>query len=684
MNDKIAKSAAKNRQRVQEHREKKKLKLESSTPSTLEGINSGVEDEMPPCELENQSVSVPHDESSKTNLEMLVIRRCQSKASDNDRQIKMSHAEPSDESDGDSENSNGECSENCGSAVTSFADKIKKWASSDVSFTKVTELLKILNEHHPEIPTSTKTLLKTDLHLSQRIRRFNVPDPSDTSEYVYFGIACHLMKIVNISLHKESVLRLKINVDGMTPFTSSSVNFWPILGLVHHEAATYKPFVIAAYFGKGKPFSVHLYMVEFIQELNHLYKEGIIIDDRKFKIRIKCFCCDRPARAFLKCIVNHEAYYACEHCWVIGFQYLGRTVYPSRECSSRLDASFRNKENFEHHDGTSPLLQLIDSDGKPIDMIVLFMQEFMHAGPHGIMKKLLLEQWFSDDTKITRGRRTIGSLRLKNLAGQVPKELQRVSRDLNNLSLLKAKDFRLLLLHCGPLVFKDVVSDEQYNHFLLLHVACRILHSRDLITKFGSYTKVFLDRFVLLCEHIYGLEFVVLNPHILSHLYEDVENINCPVTYLDEFIFEGYLSELKKSLRSGNRPLAQLCQKVEFDMEFNSKKAVSNIDLLILNHNESENLHHVSRLKYLNFELTIKKPDNIIVVEEREKMSHVGEEILMGGAIIMSTRYVPYITIYIYSCSLITMSCELLSSTWLYSLHHGCDKHTLTGRSPRH
>ncbi|KAJ8684829.1 hypothetical protein QAD02_020622 [Eretmocerus hayati] len=455
-----------------------------------------------------------------------------------------------------------------------------------------------------------------NLTAPSKIRKFNVLNPSDKSEYVYFGIACHLIKIVNVALHKLDVLFLKINVDGMTPFKSSPLNFWPILGLVHHEYASYKPFVIAAYYGKGKPFSVNLYLDEFIKELNCLCQNGITIGERKFEVRVKCFCCDRPARAFLKKIVNHGAYYACERCWVSGFYYLNRIVYPLRDCKLRTDESFRRKENPEHHDGESPLLQLKDKDNESLDMILLFMQEFMHAGPLGIMKKLLTEQWFSDKTKITREKMMFVSLRLVNLASQIPKELHGTTRDLHKLSLWKAKEFRLFLLYCGPFVLEGILTEEEYNHFMLLHVACRILHSRDLLQVFGEHTKMLLNRFVSLCELMYGLEFVVLNPHILSHIYDDVVNMGCPINELDAFIFEGYLSELKFSIRSGNKPLAQVCRKIETDFILNNKKVVSTLDLLILKAKKDGDEYHVSNLEYLNFELTLKNPDNIILTTD--------------------------------------------------------------------
>ncbi|KAJ8666232.1 hypothetical protein QAD02_007894 [Eretmocerus hayati] len=219
-------------------------------------------------------------------------------------------------------------------------------------------------------------MLPTDLQLSHKIKKFNVCGPLDTSEYVYSGVAIHSQKIVNIDLHIENILWLLIHVDGMTPYKSSPMNFWPILGLILHQSASYKPFVIGAYYGRGKPSSVYLYLDDVIAELNHLCKERTFIKGRHFEIEIKCFCCDKPARSFLKCVVNHGAYYACDRCWVIGFYYSNRVLYLLRECQQGTDESVRNRDNPEHHDETllSPLLELKDEEDKPLDLTKFFIQ----------------------------------------------------------------------------------------------------------------------------------------------------------------------------------------------------------------------------------------------------------------------------------------------------------------------
>ncbi|KAJ8685713.1 hypothetical protein QAD02_021506 [Eretmocerus hayati] len=84
----------------------------------------------------------------------------------------------------------------------------------------------------------------------------------------------------------------------------------------------------------------------------------------------------------------------------------------------------------------------------------------------------------------------------------------------------------------------------------------------------------------------------------------------------DVFIFEGYLCGLKKALRSGNRPLAQICKKVETDLEMNHREAVSTLTLRILSQKKLENLNHVPKLKYLDFEVSVSKPNNVVSMSD--------------------------------------------------------------------
>ncbi|KAJ8681799.1 hypothetical protein QAD02_017591 [Eretmocerus hayati] len=291
--------------------------------------------------------------------------------------------------------------------------------------------------------------------------------------------------------------------------------------------------------------------------------EGVIVEEVELQVQVKCFGCDRPARSFLKAIVNHGGYYACERCWVEGIDYKDRRVYPFRNEEKTTDESFRLKLNQCHHRGTSPLVKVRPS----LNLVILFILEIMHFLYLGNMKKFL-EKWFPSDTKKTRGMITRISLRLVNLASQTPVDFQRSTRTLSDISKWTANKFTFFLLYCGPSVLKDILDEELYNHFMLLHVACRILCSRDYSKKYLPYAKDYLEGFVLLSEELYGLEFITLYIHHLVHLHEDVENMDLPLSDVTANSFKNLLGILKRFIRSGSKPFVQIRKMVERDLEF--------------------------------------------------------------------------------------------------------------------
>lgn len=60
------------------------------------------------------------------------------------------------------------------------------------------------------------------------------------------------------------------------------------------------PITIAIWCGDSKPNNLNDYLHQFVDELNNLLANGILINNHKIALRIRCFICDTPARAFLK------------------------------------------------------------------------------------------------------------------------------------------------------------------------------------------------------------------------------------------------------------------------------------------------------------------------------------------------------------------------------------------------
>ncbi|OXU17530.1 hypothetical protein TSAR_006571 [Trichomalopsis sarcophagae] len=99
-------------------------------------------------------------------------------------------------------------------------------------------------------------------------------------DFVYFGIENQLRKNVKIQQHDTDTLELVFNIDGISPFKSSSITIWPILGKVYTELDLYDPFTIAIYCGNGKLMTCIEYLKIFIMELNQLLANGLVIQEK--------------------------------------------------------------------------------------------------------------------------------------------------------------------------------------------------------------------------------------------------------------------------------------------------------------------------------------------------------------------------------------------------------------------
>ena len=182
---------------------------------------------------------------------------------------------------------------------------------------------------------------------------------------------------------------MQINADGISLIESGVKGFWVLSAKVHYESDIYSPFAVLIYCGNSKPANVEDCLRDFIEEVNNLQANGVQISNHRFTIRIQCFICDMPARAFLKGTKGHVGFYACERCEIRGVKQRGITQYPLINCTERTNESFRNRKQCRHHNDKSPLLRIKSL----INMVSMFVLDFMHLLCEGIMKRLLLV-WF--------------------------------------------------------------------------------------------------------------------------------------------------------------------------------------------------------------------------------------------------------------------------------------------------
>ncbi len=334
---------------------------------------------------------------------------------------------------------------------------------------------------------------------------------------------------------------------------------------------------MALYCGVAKPNSVEEYLSDFLQELQQLQQDGIVHGGKALQLSVKAFICDAPARAFLKCIKNHNSYHSCERCTIRG-TYDGRVVLGAKEQGAvpRTEDGFHQWVYKNHQVQISPLTVA------GISCIHGFALDYMHLVCLGVVRRMLHFMKQGPNTcKLSFQQRSRISDHLKSLNGKLPREFARQPRGLQELDRWKATELRQFLLYSGPVVLREVLAPTFYKHFLALTVIMSILLNSDdvLRNEYLGYARDLTVYFVEKSEEFYGKTFAVYNVHSLTHLPDDVKHFQCSLNNVSSFPFENYLQTLKKNGQAKSKSYCPGCQTLNRAREVNETQTCSQRDV---------------------------------------------------------------------------------------------------------
>lgn len=447
--------------------------------------------------------------------------------------------------------------------------QLAEWASKyKLSHAALRSLLAILICFLPGLlPKDHRKLLQTG-----SVARCDIKNLAG-GQYHYFGIQKQLSSLVErvSSVRDSCCLNLQFNVDGLPLFKSSGGTFWPILcKVLHHDTPT--PFVVALFYGLTKPNNLDEYLGDFVKEMLELIENGFEFANQRFQVVLSSIVCDAPARAFLKNIKPHMAYFGCEKCITEG-EHLGKLCFPDLNAPLRTDASFNAMLDEDHHHGRTPLMSL------PVGLVTQVPRDYMHLVCLGVVKKMI-KLWRSSSVKLSRmSRMTYESVSNvhESLCSSIPKEFARSPRALFDHPRWKATEFRTFLLYTGPVALHGNVPDDLFNNFLLLSCGIHILISPTLSRSMNSVAREVLIKFVKHFAQLFGECEIVYNVHNLVHLPDDA-NIHGPLDNFSAFPYENYLYQLKQMIRKPNFPLQQAILRLREHDIFGRKEPKLNAD----------------------------------------------------------------------------------------------------------
>lgn len=176
----------------------------------------------------------------------------------------------------------------------------------------------------------------------------------------------------------------------------------------------------------------------------------------------------------------------------------------------------------------------------------------MHLVCLGITKKLI-SPWLINVR--------LPSWKIKNITCSLNKikkcitnDFARKPRAIEEFKRLKATEFRQFLLYTGPVILKNVLPDDCYQHFMVFNVFLRILLRSKQSYKYLCYAQKLLEYVVKRFQQKYGCHFISHNIHGLLHLVDDYR-LQEPLNNCSASTFENDMKELK---RMHETPLQQI------------------------------------------------------------------------------------------------------------------------------
>jgi hypothetical protein len=433
-------------------------------------------------------------------------------------------------------------------------EDLKSWAvTHNITGIAINDLLKTLGKYEAlnHLPKDHRSLLNT--------KQCSTIRSISGGNYTHIGLEKNLRKqlsegFIEFQDGDNLSLTVSLSFDGLPISRSSNSQFWPIQGICNQSK--FGVFVIGIFHGKTKPTNVEEFLQELVMELSHLGTNGFEYGLSSVFIKVASVIADAPARSFIKQCKGHNSYSGCERCIDHG-EWSGRVILTNSNCDLRTDATFISQLDKNHHIGISPLLEI------GIPLVSSFVLDYMHLVCLGVVKKIL-KCWVKGPIPYKLSNQNIQLLSEKLLIYRLecPKDFCRKPRSLKEIDLWKATEFRAFLLYTGPVVLKNFLPKDKYQHFVSLSMALRILLSdKASDPEWNTYSKSLLRDFVAKVPSLYSRDFMTYNMHSLIHSSDDALKYGS-LEKINAFPFENNMQIIKRSLRASFKPLEQAVRRI--------------------------------------------------------------------------------------------------------------------------
>lgn len=340
-----------------------------------------------------------------------------------------------------------------------------------------------------------------------------------------------------------------LNCDGIASVHKSKQSkIWPVslvvLNLAPLKRRKFENIILSVlYFGKKKPdFNILLQEVRNAIELVRIEDNGRIV-----KIKVLALVADLPAKADCLNMVAFNGYYGCSTCEEKGCYLLQhhKMAYPITGENARIRDAQSHAEHVNNATKAKPLFGV--KGGTPLSD----MMDIPSAAPFDPMHLIYLGVTRTITLYAIKKNLidcNAASLLMQNAT--IPKYFNRFPRNLENISLWKASDWRAFLLYSSVPVACHSISHSPMSEVILTLFVClstfvHLLSSEDISEEDIQNAARLVEVFQKTLQNKFGFGSMSFSVHALKHIPEQVRQFG-PLWTHSAFCFESFFGHLTR------------------------------------------------------------------------------------------------------------------------------------------
>jgi len=375
-----------------------------------------------------------------------------------------------------------------------------------------------------------------------------------------------------------------VNSDGVPVFKSSNVSLWPLLISINElniNIRRKETMIAALWIGNSKP-EFDTFLQPFVSDSKRLVDNGIKWNLNGVSVHSKVyfpvFVADSVARCAVQEINQFNGDFGCPWCLAKGSTLRlpnnkWKRIYPPISKSKivhRYHSTFiGHLRNFSEALTSNPNTKSVYGVKKASKLLLVpkfnivngFVFDYMHTCLLGITRTITnawLDSTNHDKPFYIRPKNQENISRLF-LKCRIPAQVQRSVRSLNHRRFWKSSEWKVWL-HVSPIVMRNFLADNFFNHFMLFVKAFYILTSTKMTDSEVNTAENLLFKFVSRIPQLYGESFCSSNCHLLLHAAECTRNWG-PIINYSAFQFENFNQVILNSFKGSHKVVTQICNR---------------------------------------------------------------------------------------------------------------------------